>query len=120
MIFHENCLLADDFQWNIIPYFCRKLGKLWQNLLSAAVVIDALRVNSLHAIKFFMHLPSSSDFFSKMNLFKNSFKNTIGVSNVLDPDQDLCGDLLNPLHHNNPTSLKYNVFENIPEYFQKY
>ena len=32
---------------NIIPYFCRKLGKMTQNLLSAAVVIGALRINSL-------------------------------------------------------------------------
>ena len=53
MIFHENRLLADDshagrrFSWNIIPYFCRKLGKMTQNLLSAAVVIGALRINSL-------------------------------------------------------------------------
>ena len=33
------------FSWNIIPYFFRKLGKMSQNLLSAAVVIGALRVN---------------------------------------------------------------------------
>ena len=36
MIFHENRLL---------PYFCRKLGKMSQNLPSVAVVIGALRVN---------------------------------------------------------------------------
>ena len=30
----------------MIPYFCRKLGKVVQNLLSAAVVIGALRVNN--------------------------------------------------------------------------
>ena len=41
MIFHENRLLAD-----IIPYFSRKLGKLLQNLSSAAAVIGALRVNN--------------------------------------------------------------------------
>ena len=29
----------------MIPYFCRKLGKVSQNLSSAAVVISALRVN---------------------------------------------------------------------------
>ena len=40
MIFHENCLLA----YHIIPYFCRKLGKMSQNLLSAAVMIGALWV----------------------------------------------------------------------------
>ena len=35
MIFHENRLLV----------FCQKLGKMSQNLSSAAVVIGALRVN---------------------------------------------------------------------------
>ena len=34
-----------QFSCNIIPYFCRKLGKVSQNLSSAAVVIGALRVN---------------------------------------------------------------------------
>ena len=43
MIFHENRLLADD-SCNIIPYFCRKLGKMSQNLSSAAVMIGTLRV----------------------------------------------------------------------------
>ena len=38
------------FSWNIIPYFCRKLGKMSQNLLSTAVVISALRVYPLSAI----------------------------------------------------------------------
>ena len=44
MIFHENRLLADDS--HVISYiiFCRKLGKMPQNLLSSAVVIGALRV----------------------------------------------------------------------------
>ena len=32
------------FSCNIIPYFCQKLGKMSQNLSSAAVVIGALRV----------------------------------------------------------------------------
>ena len=35
---------------NIIPYFCQKLGKMLQNLSSAAVVIGALRVNFMHKI----------------------------------------------------------------------
>ena len=47
MIFHENRLLADDSHKNIMPYFCRDLGKMSQNLPSAAVVIDALRVKIL-------------------------------------------------------------------------
>ena len=42
MIFHEN---GRRFSRNIIPYFCQKLGKMSQNLSSAAVVIGALRVN---------------------------------------------------------------------------
>ena len=37
MIFHEN-------RENVMPYFCRTLGKMSQNLSSAAVVIGALRV----------------------------------------------------------------------------
>ena len=46
MIFHENCLLADDLM-NEISYliFVEKLGNISQNLSSAAVVIGALRVN---------------------------------------------------------------------------
>ena len=45
MIFDENRLLADDS--HVISYliFVEKLGKMSQNLLSAAVVIGALRVN---------------------------------------------------------------------------
>ena len=47
MIFHENRLLADDS--HEISYFIlfRKLGKMSQNLSSAAVVIGALRVNAV-------------------------------------------------------------------------
>ena len=36
-----------------------------------------------------MILVSSADFFSKLTFSKNSFRNTIRVSNSLDPDQDL-------------------------------
>ena len=39
MIFHENRLLAI-----IMPYFFQKLGKMSQNVSSAAVVIGALMV----------------------------------------------------------------------------
>ena len=47
MIFHETRLLADDS--HVISYliFCRKLGKMSENFSSTAVVIDALRVNTL-------------------------------------------------------------------------
>ena len=38
MIFHENRLLADSSNDNIIPYLFRKLGKMSQNLSSAADV----------------------------------------------------------------------------------
>ena len=57
MIFLENGLLADNsdviswsagrqFSCNIIPYFCRKLGKMSQNLASAEVLIGASRVKN--------------------------------------------------------------------------
>ena len=43
MIFHENRLLADDSrEISYLIYF--KLGKMSQNVLSAAVMIGALRV----------------------------------------------------------------------------
>ena len=45
MIFHENHLLADDSHEISYLIFFRKLGKMSQNLSSAAVVIGALRVN---------------------------------------------------------------------------
>ena len=43
MIFHKNCLLADDSHEISYLIFFRKLGKVFKNLLSAAVVIGALR-----------------------------------------------------------------------------
>ena len=48
MIFHDNCLLADDS--HVISYliFFLKLEKMSQLLSSAAVVIGALRVNIEH------------------------------------------------------------------------
>ena len=42
----------------------------------------------LHAAKYFMLMLSSADFFFKFNSFKRSFRNSIGMSNGLDPDQD--------------------------------
>ena len=45
MIFHENCLLADNSHAISFLIFFQKLRKMSQNLLSAAVVIGALRVN---------------------------------------------------------------------------
>ena len=48
MIFHENRLLTDDSHVISYLYFCRKLGKVSQNLSSAAVVIGAFRVKVEH------------------------------------------------------------------------
>ena len=47
MIFHENLLQADDS--NVISYliFVKNWEKMSQNLSSAAVVIGALRDNSI-------------------------------------------------------------------------
>ena len=47
MIFHGNRLLADVFHEISNLIFFQKLGKISQNLLSAAVVIDTLRVISI-------------------------------------------------------------------------
>ena len=44
MVFHENCLLADDSHEKSYHIF-RKLRKIMQNLPSAAVVIGTLRDN---------------------------------------------------------------------------
>ena len=44
MIFHENRLPADDSHEISCLIFFGKLGKMSQNLLSASVVIGALRV----------------------------------------------------------------------------
>ena len=56
MIFHENRLLADDS--HIISYliFVEKLGKMAQNLSSAAVVIGALRINdTVEHLQYILH-----------------------------------------------------------------
>ena len=47
MIFHENCLLADDSHEMSYLIFVENWGKLTHNLSSAAVVIGALRVKPL-------------------------------------------------------------------------
>ena len=46
MIFHQNCLLADNSHEISYLIFFRTLGKTSQNLPSVAVVIGALRVNA--------------------------------------------------------------------------
>ena len=45
MIFHENCLPADNCHEISYLLFFRKLGKMSEKVSSAAVVIGALRVN---------------------------------------------------------------------------
>ena len=45
MIFHENCLLADNSHDMSLPYYFLKLRKMSQS--SAAVVIGALRVSTV-------------------------------------------------------------------------
>ena len=47
MLFHENRLLADDSHEISYLIFVQKLGKMSQNVSSAAVVIGALRVKSV-------------------------------------------------------------------------
>ena len=48
MIFNENRLLADDsHETSYVIFFFRKLGKMLQNLQSAAVVIGALRIKQM-------------------------------------------------------------------------
>ena len=46
MIFHDNRLLTDNFHEMLYRIFFRKLGKMSQILLAAAVVIGALRVKN--------------------------------------------------------------------------
>ena len=46
MIFHENCLLADNSHEILCVIFWGKLGKMLQNMSSAASVIGTLRVLS--------------------------------------------------------------------------
>ena len=46
MMFHENCLPADDSHGISYIFFFRKLRKMLQNLSSSEVVIGALRVKA--------------------------------------------------------------------------
>ena len=66
-----------------------------KNLLSAAVVIGALRVKSLFNIClpdcFVVIFLLSAYFFQNHALRKNYFRNTIRVSNKPDPDQKTSG-----------------------------
>ena len=70
MIFHENCLLADNSHDISFLIFFRKLRKMSQNLSSAAVVIGALRVNFSLLGNFAGFFLSSADFFFQNQLFR--------------------------------------------------
>ena len=82
MIFHKNRLLADNSHEITYMYliFFEKLGRMSENLPSAAVVIVALRVkDNLKQLR--CHINSflaSGDFCHLL----------ISFSNSLDPDQD--------------------------------
>ena len=56
MIFHENRLPADDSH-EILSLFFFKLGKMLENLLSAAVVTGTLRVK----VHFFLFIKGLRD-----------------------------------------------------------
>ena len=72
MVFHENRLLADDSH-EISYLFFFKQGKMLQNLSSAAVVIGALRVNSLSPGKFSVLFCRLLTFF-KINISEKFFQ----------------------------------------------
>ena len=59
MIFHENRLLADDSHEISSHIFSENKKKMLQNLSSAAVVIDTLRVKALILL---VNLTLSGDF----------------------------------------------------------
>ena len=61
MIFHENRLLADDSHEISFLIFFRKLGKMSQNLSSAAVVIVRFTGQGLESIfkQYLLHVQSS-------------------------------------------------------------
>ena len=80
MIFHENRLADDSHEISYLIFF-RKFGKMLQNLPSAAVGIGALRVDSSCFCCSLLTI-------FKINFFKKSTRNSITVSNGLDPDQD--------------------------------
>ena len=59
MIFHENRLLAGNSHEKAYLIFFRKLGKMSQNLSSAAVVIGTFRVNRLCVCRYSMNVRAS-------------------------------------------------------------
>ena len=76
MIFHENCLLADNSHEISYLIFFRNLGMMSQNLSSAAVVIGALRIKVLYKALPNTILLANGDF----------CRLPITFANCLDPD----------------------------------
>ena len=62
---------------------CSKAGDLVYQMLFRLDVAEL----TLCLLGIFSHFLSSADFFQKFFFLKNSFRNTIKVSNSLDPDQ---------------------------------
>ena len=69
MIFHENRLLDDSQEISYLILF-QKLGKISQNLSSAAVLIGALRVNAKKG-KCILCVNSNSSRASEWGLIQN-------------------------------------------------
>ena len=67
MLFHENCLLADNSHEISYLIFFRKLGKMSQNVSSDAVVIGSLRAKESLVYK---GLPVNGVFHLKRGLCK--------------------------------------------------
>ena len=69
MIFHDNCLLADYSHEISFLIFFQKLGKMSQNLSSAAVVNGALQVKIV-----FIDLTNNADLQGIQSLQKCMFR----------------------------------------------
>ena len=85
MIFHENCLLADNSHEISYPIFFQKLGNMSENVSSAAVVTGALRINSVHIMHVSIHVYRIS---LKAFAFINPFMTEKGtILHREDPDE---------------------------------
>ena len=100
MIFHENCLLADNSHKISYLIFFRKLGKMSENLSSAAVVIGTLRVNPYRifhkahmSIQCIMRMVHCSYYevivYNLKKIVFVSLKIVIVLVNSIDPDEKI-------------------------------
>ena len=80
IIFHENPLLADSHEILYLIFF-QKLGKMLQNLLSAAVMIGALRVIN-KSVLCFSELPD--DILTQ--LFHTKHQRQMNIETALEKD----------------------------------